>query len=328
MLNNALFYEKYNEKIKCFLCPHNCIIDKGQFGLCSVRTNKDGSLKTINYGEITAIAKDPIEKKPLYHFKPTKNILSVGSFGCNFSCDFCQNHRIAHNKPKSDFLSPDKLIKISLDLKNNVGIAFTYNEPTIWYEYIYDVSKRVKENYPNLSIVLVTNGYMEREPLLRILPYIDAMNIDLKSFNQKYYKKTCGGNLNNVLRTIEKAVKKCHVEITTLLVNGINDSKEEIEEIASYLGRLDKNIPLHLSRYFPAYKMNYPPTEIDVMIRSRKIAQKYLNYVYLGNIANVDNSTYCPQCNKLLIERKGFFSKIYIGNNICPECGYDLQILL
>lgn len=328
MLHDALFYERYSNKIKCFLCPHNCIIYNDQFGLCSVRTNKGGNLKTINYGEITAMSNDPIEKKPLYHFKPAKTILSVGSYGCNFTCDFCQNYRIAHDKPKSDFISPNRLIKISLSLEDNMGIAFTYNEPSIWYEYIYDTSKQLKEKHPDLNIVLVTNGYIQRDPLLKLLPYVDAMNIDLKSFRQDYYKKICGGDLKPVLRTIEESSEKCHVEITTLLVNDLNDSREEIEEIASYLGKIDKNIPLHLSRYFPSYKMDSLPTEIDVILEGRKIAEKYLNYVYIGNVSNIDNSTYCPKCKKLLVDRNGFFSKLYINNNVCPECGYGVKILL
>lgn len=328
MLHDGLFFEKYDEKVKCFLCPHNCIIDNEKFGLCSVRTNKAGFLKTINYGEITAMSNDPIEKKPFYHFKPMKNILSVGSFGCNFSCDFCQNYSIAHYKPKSEYVSSERLIEICVGLEENVGIAFTYNEPSIWYEYVYETSKKLKEKHPELNTVLVTNGYMELEPLLELLPYIDAMNIDLKSFSEDYYKRICDGDVSTVLRTIEEANKKCHVEVTTLLVNGLNDSREEIKEIASYLGKLNKNIPLHLSRYFPSYKMDRPPTEIDVMLEGWEIAKEYLNYVYLGNVANIDNSTYCPKCGGLLVERNSLYSKIYINDSICPECGYDIGILL
>lgn len=326
MLHDGLFYEKHGDKTRCLLCPHNCIIDNGKFGLCSVRTNKDGILKTINYGEITAFSNDPIEKKPLYHFKPTKNILSVGTFGCNFTCDFCQNYNIAQYKPESIFVSSDELIEKCIDIKDNIGIAFTYNEPSIWYEYVYETSKKLKEKHPEYNIVLVTNGYIKSEPLLKLLPYVDAMNIDLKSFQQDYYKKICGGDLKSVQKTIEASYKKCHVEITTLLVNNLNDSKEEIGKIASYLGNLDKNIPLHLSRYFPTYKMDSPPTEIDVMIKVKEIAEKYLNYVYLGNVS-IDNSTYCPKCGKLLIRRNGFTSNTCINESKCPDCGYDINIL-
>lgn len=328
MLHDALFYQKYNEKIKCFLCPHNCIIGEDKFGLCSVRTNKGDSLKTINYGEITSINQDPIEKKPLYHFKSGKDILSVGSFGCNFSCGFCQNYSIAQYRAKSEYISSDKLIETCLGLENNVGIAFTYNEPSIWYEYVYDTSKELKERYPELNIVLVTNGYIELEPLEKLLPYVDAMNVDLKSIQEDYYKKICGGDLKSVLRTIEAAYKKCHVEITTLMVNNLNDSREEIEKIASYIENLDKNIPLHLTRYFPTYKMQQSATEVEKILQGKDVAEKYLNYVYVGNVIGIDSSTYCPQCGKLLIERNGVYSKVYIKNNTCPDCGYTIKIVL
>lgn len=328
MLREGLFYKKHDDKVKCFLCPHSCVIGENKFGACSTRTNINGTLKTINYGEVSSIAIDPIEKKPLYHFKPTKEILSVGSFGCNFTCDFCQNYQIAQYKPNCQYVSPQKLIELSLKEDENIGIAFTYNEPSIWYEYIYDTAKELKENHPELNIVLVTNGYIGEEPLTRLLPYVDAMNIDLKAFQEEYYRKICGGNIKAVLKTIERASERCHVEITTLLVRDLNDSKEEVEEIASFLGKLNKNIPLHLSRYFPTYKMDKPATDINVMLTGRDIAKQYLNYVYLGNIQNVDNSTYCPECGNLLVERKSFLSKLYIDKPVCPKCNSNIKIIL
>jgi len=244
----------------------------------------EGNLKTINYGEITAMALDPIEKKPLYHFHPGSKILSVGSFGCNFSCGFCQNYAIAHYRAKSQYFSPDELIEACRKIDNNIGIAFTYNEPSIWYEYVYDTAKKLKETYPQYKVVLVTNGYIQEEPLAKLLPYVDAMNIDLKSFQPDYYRKICGGDMEYVLKTIRKCYDKCHVEITTLLVNGLNDSEEEVEKIAAFLASLDKNIPLHLTRYFPNYKIHRPPTDIDVMLKAREVASKYLNNVHLGNV--------------------------------------------
>lgn len=284
MVKDALFWEKHGDKIRCFLCPHNCSIGEGQYGLCSVRTNMEGKLKTINYGEITAMALDPIEKKPLYHFHPGSKILSVGSFGCNFSCGFCQNYSIAHYRAKSQYFSPEDLIEACRQIDDNIGIAFTYNEPSIWYEYIYDTSKKLKEMHPEYKVVLITNGYIQVEPLTKILPYVDAMNIDLKSFQRDYYKKICGGDIEHVLKTIEKSHDKCHIEITTLLVNGLNDSEEEVEKLAAFLANLDKNIPLHLTRYFPNYKIHRPPTDIDVMLKAREVASKYLNHVHLGNV--------------------------------------------
>lgn len=327
MLHSAMYYKTKGDQIECLLCPHHCLIKKGQFGLCSVRSNQDGQLKTINYGEVTTMAIDPIEKKPLYHFKPGTNILSVGSFGCNFSCDFCQNYSIAQYKAESQYLSSEELIEKCVNWEDNIGIAFTYNEPSIWYEYIYDTAKKLKESHPDFQIVLVTNGYIEPEPLEKLLPYIDAMNIDLKSFQEDYYKKVCGGSLEPVLRTIEKASQRCHVEITTLLVSGLNDSEEEVREIASFLGNLNKDIPLHLARYYPTYKMDRPATDLKIMLEAKEIAKQYLNYVYIGNVASADRSTYCPGCGKLLVGRDGLLVISHFDQNLCPNCGYVLNIV-
>lgn len=284
MKTQAMFYEKLKDKVHCFLCPHNCVIAEGSYGKCSVRTNEGGELFAINYGEITSAAMDPIEKKPLYHFKPGSHILSVGSFGCNFACGFCQNYTISQAKPASRFVSGEELIDAALSIKDNIGIAFTYNEPSIWYEYVYDCAKLLKEAAPEKSVVLVTNGYISEEPLNMLLPYVDAVNIDLKSFNKEYYSKLCGGSLQPVLKSIETAAKACHVEVTTLLVTGENDSMEEVEKIAEFISSISPEIPLHLSRYFPRYKLNNPPTDIAFMKKAEETAKKYLRNVHLGNI--------------------------------------------
>jgi len=328
MIHDALFWRKEGNDIRCLLCPHHCLLPNGKKGICSVRYNEDGQLKTENFGEITAMFIDPIEKKPLYHFKPGKKILSVGSFGCNFSCKFCQNYSIAQQRSKSEYLPPDQLAAASKVPDNNIGIAFTYNEPIIWFEYILKTAKIIKETYPNFCIVLVTNGYIEAGPLEELLPFIDAMNIDLKSMQQQYYQKICGGDLQHVLRTIEMAHKRCHIEITTLLVSGLNDSMDEVKEIASYLSVLDKNIPLHLSRYFPFYKMRRPATEVKVMKRAAETAKEYLNYVYLGNVYDCNNSTYCNKCGKLLIERSGYNVQLYMDEAVCPACHADIPVEL
>lgn len=279
-----MFYKKINEKVQCYLCPHNCIINNGKFGKCNVRTNKGGELFTINYGDITATALDPIEKKPLHFFKPSSHILSVGSYGCNMSCSFCQNYSIAHFSPHSEFTSKESLVEAALNTNNNIGIAFTYNEPVIWYEYVYDCAKLLKEKNKNAKVILVTNGFINEEPLKKLLPYIDAMNIDLKAFNNDYYKNICGGELDPILKTIEISSKYCHIEVTTLLVTGKNDNFNEIEEISKFLSHIDKNIPLHLTRYFPRYKMDNPATDLTFMMDAKNIANKYLNNVILGNI--------------------------------------------
>lgn len=284
MNEKAMFYEKLKDKIHCYLCPHNCVIEDGHVGKCQVRLHENGELFSINYGMITSMALDPIEKKPLHYFKPNSYILSVGSFGCNFTCSFCQNYTISQYIPPSQFMSKEELVETILNAEDNIGIAFTYNEPSIWYEYVYDTAKLLKETDKNKSVVLVTNGYISEEPLKELLPYVDAMNIDLKAFSNRYYNDICGGSLKPVLRTIELSAKSCHVEITTLVVSGENDNINEIEELSSFLGNINKDIPLHLTRYFPRYKMKNPPTDIDFMYKAEETAKKYLNRVSLGNI--------------------------------------------
>lgn len=328
MEKEALFYEKQGDVINCKLCPHNCLIPAGAHGKCNVRINKEGVLYTINYGEITSVSRDPIEKKPLYHFKPGSSILSIGSFGCNFTCGFCQNYSISQERANSEYISPEKLVEMCKGLEDNIGIAFTYNEPSIWYEYIYHCSKLLKESLKDINIVMVTNGYIKEEPLKMLLPYVDAMNIDLKAFNNKYYRDICGGSVLPVMDTIKISSKQCHVEVTTLLVSGENDSREEIAEIAGFIASLNKDIPLHLSRYFPNYKMENPATKVDVMFKDRDIAKGHLNYVYLGNVAGTDNSTYCPKCAYKLIERDGYQVHVNTHEGICPKCGFKINIIL
>lgn len=284
MKKEALYYELSNEKIHCLLCPHSCNISNGNSGRCKVRVNENGTLYTINYGEVTSIALDPISKKPLRYFKQGSKILSVGSYGCNFTCKFCQNYKISQFKADSKFISKEELLKLIIETENNIGIAFTYNEPSIWYEYVYDCAKYIKGYDKNLSVVLVTNGYLNKAPLEALLPYVDAVNIDLKSWKDSYYRQICGGTLSPVLESIKLASKYCHVEVTTLLVTGENDNLEEVEEIAKYIAEIDPYIPLHLSRYFPKYLMDAPATDIGFMIEAEKVANKYLKRVVLGNI--------------------------------------------
>ncbi|MFP4697769.1 MAG: AmmeMemoRadiSam system radical SAM enzyme [Eubacteriales bacterium] len=284
MKTKAKFYNSIKEDIHCYLCPHNCIIKEGNVGKCNVRLHEKGELYTLNYGDITALSLDPIEKKPLHYFKPSSQIISVGSYGCNMTCTFCQNYNISQTTVKGKYIPKEDLVDMIINTKDNIGIAFTYNEPSIWYEYIYDVSKLLKSKDNSSSVVLVTNGFISEEPLKELLPYVDAMNIDLKSFNQNYYKKICGASLKPVLNTIELAAKSCHIEVTTLLVSGENDSLEEIELISKFLSELDKTIPLHLSRYFPRYKMDNPATDINFMLKAKETADKYLDNIKLGNV--------------------------------------------
>ena len=322
------FYEKVDDKIRCRICPHNCLIKEGHFGVCRNRTVENGKLVATNYGEVTSAAIDPIEKKPLYHFKPSKNILSIGSFGCNMTCSFCQNYKISQKRARSEYVDIDELISTISDIDNNIGIAFTYNEPMMWYEYMYNTAKRIKEINSELSVVVVTNGYINEEPLKKLLPYIDAMNIDLKGYTNSYYKRICGAKLEPVLDTIKISAENCHVEITTLLVSDENDSLEEVSEISKFIKSVDDKIPLHLSRYFPKYKMENEATQIEKILKAREEAKKFLKYVYVGNVNNVDNNTYCIHCGKPIIVRDGYRTEIKLNNNRCVFCGKEVDIII
>ena len=282
----AMYYERIEDsKVRCHLCPHNCVIIPGRVGVCRARKNVDGDLYSMNYGKITSLALDPIEKKPLHRFHPGSLILSAGTFGCNLKCSFCQNWSIAHGNPPTADIAPQELVSKALEfLKDgNIGIAYTYNEPVIWYEFVYETAGLARKD--GLVNVLVTNGFINQEPLRELLPYIDAMNIDLKGFTDQYYRNTCGGALDDVMKTIETASGKCHVEVTTLVVPGLNDSIREIEELSKWLSSISKYIPLHLSRYFPNYRMqDRPPTPVATLLQARDKAREYLEYVYLGNV--------------------------------------------
>lgn len=318
----AMFYEKQaKEVVRCGLCPHHCRLKDKQAGLCRVRSNLGGLFYTTNYGEVTSLALDPIEKKPLFHFYPGSYILSAGSFGCNLVCSFCQNHGIAHGNPATHYLDPEDLVEVARNSRDegSIGLAFTYNEPSIWYEYIMAVAPRIKQE--GLKTVLVTNGYIEKEPLERLLPYVDACNIDVKAFNEQFYPELCQGQLQAVKATVENVVGKIHTEITTLLIPGQNDAELEIKELASWLASLDPNIVLHLSRYHPAYKLNLPPTPEETMLQAQAIAKKHLNFVFIGNLGREENNTYCLNCGHLLIQRNAYHVQISgIEDGVCSFC--------
>lgn len=284
-LYKARHYEKSeNGAVKCTLCPNGCVIVDGETGKCLVRKNLNGELFAEGYGRITSIALDPIEKKPLRMFCPGSMILSVGSYGCSFNCSFCQNYRISQEKTVFKEVSPRQLVDIALDAKceGNIGIAFTYNEPLTAFEYVYDCAKLARSS--GLKTVLVTNGYITKEPMSELLPYIDAMNIDLKAFTNDYYRKLCGGSLEPVKETIALCAKSCHVEVTTLVIPGLNDSENEIGEISSFLASLSPDIPLHLSRHHPDFHMTEPaPITRERLFSLADIARHHLKNVFCGN---------------------------------------------
>ncbi|MFA5576178.1 MAG: AmmeMemoRadiSam system radical SAM enzyme [Tissierellaceae bacterium] len=324
-MKEAMYYKKGdNGEVYCVLCPHYCKIEDGKVGKCRVRKNIDGSLYSLNYGKVTSYAYDPIEKKPLYHFYPGANIFSIGSFGCNLACEFCQNWEIVYKEDLTMTISDGDIISLAR-AKNSLGVAFTYNEPSVLYEYILDVARRTKE--AGLKNVMVTNGYINQEPLEELLPYLDAMNIDLKSMDDFFYKHLCKGRLDPVLRTIEVASKQTHVEVTTMIIDEENSSLGEIRSLAKRIGEIDRSIPLHLSRYFPAYKMKQPPTKTETLVEGQNVAREYLDYVYIGNVWGIDNSSYCPNCHNKLVDRSRGVEIVGIEDGRCKKCQYKVNFI-
>ena len=285
----AMFWRtKENRVLQCLLCPHNCMIGEGEVGRCGVRSNKKGQLIADSYGLVSAIALDPIEKKPLRKFESKKNILSIGSFGCNLKCPFCQNHGISleykdrweHHKR----MTPTQVATMAEDTipRGNIGVAYTYNEPLVGVEFVLGCAKEVHQL--GMKNVLITNGLINPIPLKEIMPYMDAMNIDLKCFSNEGYKKL-GGNLEDVKRTVEFATNHAHVEVTTLIIPGLNDSEEEIDELTSWIATIDPDIPLHLSRFFPSYRcLGREPTPVNTIYKLEKVAKKHLKHVFMGNM--------------------------------------------
>ena len=279
----------------CDVCFRQCKIEEGQTGYCGARTCRGGQLVAANYGRLTSVALDPIEKKPLKMFRPGSMILSLGSYGCNLRCPFCQNSSISWSqkafeyKDKAEFYEPDEIVKTALDLRprGNIGLAFTYNEPLVGYEFVRDTAKLAKE--AGLQNVLVTNGTATQKILDQILPYIDAMNIDLKAFTDSFYRNFIGGDFQMVKDFITTAAGTCHVELTSLIIPGENDSVEEMRKLSAWVASLEnqtgKKIPLHITRFFPAFKLtDRAPTPINTILRLVEVAKENLDFVFSGNI--------------------------------------------
>lgn len=285
--------EQSGTKAVCWLCPHRCHLADGQTGFCRARQNKGGIIRSLNYGLLTSAALDPIEKKPLYHFHPGSHILSLGSFGCNLRCPFCQNYTISQAGPDGfagqrlplDRVTPKEIVAAAQRLEEtsgNIGVAFTYNEPLVGYEFVYDTARLLKE--VGLATVLVTNGQIEKDSWLHLLQYIDAVNIDLKGFTQAFYD-WIGGDLETTKAAIAMAAEDgVHVEVTTLVIPGKNDSAAEMAAEAEWLAGISAELPLHLSRYFPRYQVDIPMTPVETLQNLRHVAEARLRFVHLGNI--------------------------------------------
>lgn len=326
MIKEAMLYEKLlDSKVHCFLCSHDCKIAPGKFGICGVRKNKDGTLYTHVYGEVIASHLDPIEKKPLYHFLPGTSSFSIATVGCNFKCSFCQNWQISQVSKRGDEVSgyelmPEEVIR-EAKKHNCKSVSYTYTEPTIFFEYAYESARLARK--ANLYNIFVTNGYMTEKALEKIRPYLDACNVDLKSFSDDFYKKICGARLEPVLDSI-KTMKKLGiwVEVTTLLVPGQNDSDKELNSIAEFIASVGIEIPWHISRFHPDYKyLDSVPTTVETLRKAKKIGEDAgLRYIYMGNVFE-GNNTYCYSCKNILIERVIFDVKILnIKEGKCPKC--------
>jgi len=326
----AAYYETLEDgRAQCRLCPQNCKIAEGKTGICRTRVCNNGRLELINYGEYTSFALDPIEKKPLYHFHPGGGILSIGGSGCNLRCVFCQNSGISQCDAPTRHIEPDELAAETLKRADvSIGLAFTYNEPFIWFEFIRDAAQPIRRS--GGKVVLVTNGFVNPEPLAELLPLIDAMNIDLKAFDDGFYKKYCGGRIEPVKETIRTAAAAgVHVEVTLLLIPTLNDLDEKIDAQAEWLASVSPDMPFHISRYFPCYKMDLPPTPVSSLTRAREIASKHLNYVYLGNVGDTESATTrCTSCRAPVIKRSGYMTEITgLDGNKCSNCGGCIAVV-
>lgn len=272
-------------QIRCPICMHHCLLQPGQIGRCRARKNENGKSRPVNYGRLTALALDHIEKKPLAMFAPGSRILSAGSFGCNLSCPFCQNYEISmcEEEPETVYVSPERLAEKALELQRqgNIGVAYTYNEPLVGYEYVRDTAALVRR--AGMKNVIVTNGSVTEEVLEEILPFTDAMNIDLKGITDAFYR-SLGGDLETVKRFIKRSAPACHVELTTLIVPGENDSEGQMEQLAAWVAGVDDKIPLHVTRFFPRWKMtDRPPTKVETVCRLADVAGRHLKHVFTGN---------------------------------------------
>ena len=325
-MREAMYQQKAEDHhVVCLLCPHHCSISLGNVGRCRVRVNVDGTLYTKNYGKVISYAYDPIEKKPLYHFYPGSRIFSIGTFGCNFACDFCQNSELVYYNQETAEVSDADIIRLARQ-QHSIGIAYTYNESTVWYEYVLHVAKLARK--AGLKNILVTNGYINPEPLRELLPYIDAMNIDLKSMEEGFYQDICKGSLGPVLKTIEISSQYTHVEVTTLVIEGENSKCSIIEGIARKIASIDRAIPLHISRYHPAYKMEIPATPIETLVQAVEISKKYLDYVYVGNVFGADQNTYCAMCGNTLVIRDRHIHVVGIKDKKCNACKNEIKGLM
>ncbi len=330
MIREARYYSTLdNNRVHCHLCPAECKIKPDRRGICRSRFNDAGRLMTENYGETVTVAIDPVEKKPLYHFYPGADIVSIGVNGCNLACRHCQNWEISQEKVPTRYIAPEQLPEIGRQ-RGSIGVAYTYTEPMIWFEYLLDAAPKVRE--AGLVNVMVSNGYINPDPLVELLPLIDAFNIDLKGMRPEFYRRICKGKLQPVLDVIRIIGESAaHLEVTNLIIPELNDSDEDLHMLGEFLASVDTRIPIHLSAYHPSYQLDNPPTPKETMIRACGILNQYMAYVFVGNM-HIDGGTdtACPGCGHNLIKRSWYHTEITgIGDDgSCGKCGRKLDIIL
>ena len=316
---------KTENKAECLLCPHQCKLEVGKSGICGARKNTGTEVELTTYGLVSGYAVDPLEKKPLYHWFPGYKILSVGSYGCNMKCDFCQNYSISQSVPEESdqHMTPANIVRDALRVGRNVGVAFTYNEPVISFEFMRDTAIAAKNN--GLYTAMISNGFVNEEPLNEILKFIDAFNIDLKAFNNDFYRHMTGSAIEPVKKCLKKISEaKKHLEITTLIIPGLNDSTDEMEREAEWIAaELGEDIPLHLSRYFPMYKRNDDITSETTLRKLYEAAKTKLHYVYIGNLnSEMGQHTFCPVCSNRVTVRSGYNTRLINlkSDGCCDKC--------
>ena len=331
-MQEALYYKQEdNLEVQCLLCPHLCLIEPDQHGICLTRMNQNGQLFTLSYGILSAVSSDPIEKKPLYHFYPGSNILSIGSYGCNLSCDFCQNCEISQIDDRvfdrHPFTEPEDIANKAILHRNNIGLAYTYNEPSVYFEYMLECAGLIRE--ANLCNVMVTNGYINKRPLDDLISCMDAFNVDLKSFRDSFYRDRSGATLKPVLSTISRiASSASHLELTFLIITDHNDNEAEWKEMLRWISdHCSRDTVLHVSRYFPQHKMHKPPTPLSTISRFLDMARDQLDYVYPGNTSQLESHSYCPACGMLLIERCAYQTSIkgLSSDGSCGRCKHKIS---
>lgn len=326
----ARYYESYPDgAVSCLLCPQACFLRNSGVGMCGARKNRDGVLYARTYGGVTASAVDPIEKKPLYHFFPGHRIYSIGGWGCNLKCVFCQNSAISQYESPTVTMTPEEVARKGVE-NGSIGVAYTYNEPIVAIEYVMDCAREVRR--ARGKNVLVSNAFINPEPFADLLPLMDAMNLDLKAFNNDFYKRMCGGSLEPVLETVKTAAGKVHLELTTLLIPDANDAVPELEDQAKWIAaNCGRSVPLHLTAYHPSYNYGKAATTAAHLRNARDIFREHLNYVYLGNISTPGGSdTVCVNCGSVVIRRKIFDADTEGMNpdGTCANCGAENNIVV